>query len=252
MIRAIARFFIFLFTAIFYLSPILIRALVKGDDLAHAFEIRRRWARLCCRWVGIRVDVNEPPAVEGPVVYVSNHRSYLDPVIVLRDVPAMPVAKAEVNGWPFIGFAARASGVLFVKRESRESRRRTVDAIEDTLKEGFSVLIYPEGTTHTDLKSMPFRQGAFRVAAALGVPVVPIAIEYSTPDDAWVGKDTFIPHFLERFGQRRIFIKMRYGQPIRNEDFERLTAQTQDWVDAQIAQIRKEWFEEEGAWEGAF
>ena len=252
MIRGIARFFIFVFVALYYLSIILVRALLRGDDLAHAFEIRRRWARFCCHLVGIRVDVNEPPAVEGPAVYVSNHRSYLDPVIVLRDVPSMPVAKAEVSGWPFIGFAARSSGVLYVKREDKDSRRATVIAIEETLKKGFSVLIYPEGTTHVELKSRTFRQGAFRVAAELGVPVIPIAIEYSRPEDAWINDDTFLPHFISTFSRRRIHIRMRYGQPITDADPERLLQRTQAWIDDEVVEIRKEWYGEAGVWEGAF
>lgn len=242
--RGIVRFFIFLSTSLYYLIPILIRAAIRGDDLAHTLKKRRIWANNCTRLVGVRIEVNTPPEVEGPCVYVSNHRSYFDPVAVLRDVEALPVAKAEVSSWPFIGFAAKATGIMWVKRENRDSRRRTVEAIEETLKEGFSVLIYPEGSTHIELKSHPFRQGAFRVAAELGVPVVPIAIEYSRPEDAWVGTDTFIPHFLSTFGRRRIHVKMQYGQPITGTDFEKLVQQTQDWIDAEVAEMRKGWYEE--------
>ena len=238
--RGIARFFIFLFVALYYLIPILIRAAVRGNDLPYALERRRKWAVFCSHLVGVRIDVNEPPEVEGPCLYVGNHRSYFDPVAVLRDVKALPVAKAEVNGWPFIGFAARATGVMFVKRESRDSRKRTVGAIEDTLKEGFSVLIYPEGTTHVEVKTREFRQGGFRVAAEWGVPVVPIAIEYSRVEDAWVGTDTFIPHFIQTFGRRRIYVRMRYGQPIVDADYERLVQRTQEWIDAAIVEMQKD------------
>lgn len=237
--RGIGRFFIFLFASLYYLTPILIRAAVRGDDLAYALELRRRWANVCSRLVGVRIDVNEPPEVEGPCLYVGNHRSYFDPVAVLRDVKALPVAKAEVSSWPFIGFAARATGVMYVKRENRDSRKRTVEAIEDTLKDGFSVLIYPEGTTHVEVKTQEFRQGGFRVAAELGVPVVPIAIEYGRVEDAWVGTDTFIPHFLTTFGRRHIYVKMRYGQPIVDTDYERLVKRTQDWIDGEMVEMRK-------------
>ncbi|MBK6902524.1 MAG: 1-acyl-sn-glycerol-3-phosphate acyltransferase [Saprospirales bacterium] len=250
--RGFLRFWVFVGVALYYLVPILIRAAFRGDDLPYALRRRRVWAVKCSQLVGVRIDVDEPPVVEGPALYVSNHRSYYDPVAVLRDVEALPVAKAEVSGWPFIGFAARSTGVMWVIRENRESRKQTVEAIEDTLNEGHSVLIYPEGTTHTELKSMPFRQGAFRVAAALGTPVIPIAIEYSRPEDAWIGSSTFIPHFLTVFGRRRIYIKMRYGAPLTDTDPERLLQRTQEWIDAQVREMRKQWFEEEGFWENRY
>lgn len=252
LLRGFLRFWIFAFVALFYLIPILVRAAIKGDDLAYALRRRRKWALACSRLVGIRIDVNEPPVVQGPCVYIGNHRSYYDPIAALRDVEALPVAKAEVDGWPFIGFAARSTGVMFVKRENRESRRLTVEAIEETLKGGHSVLVYPEGTTHTDLKSRPFRLGAFRVAAALGVPVIPMAIEYSRPEDAWIGSDTFIPHFLKVFGQRRIYVKMRYGQPFVDDDAERLVQRTQAWIDEEVREMRREWFEKEGVWANSY
>ncbi|MBK7406872.1 MAG: 1-acyl-sn-glycerol-3-phosphate acyltransferase [Saprospirales bacterium] len=191
--RGIFRFFIFLFTSLYYLIPILIRAAIRGDDLAHTLKKRRIWANHCTRLVGVRIEVNTPPDVEGPCVYVSNHRSYFDPVAALRDVEALPVAKAEVSSWPFIGFAAKATGVMWVKRENRDSRRRTVEAIEETLKEGFSVLIYPEGSTHIELKSHPFRQGAFRVAAELGVPSCPLPLNTAVRKMPGWGQ---IPSFL--------------------------------------------------------
>jgi lyso-ornithine lipid O-acyltransferase len=242
LIRGMYRFFIFLIVSLAYLGVILTRAAIKGNDLAHALELRRRWAIRCSRWVGVRIDVNEPPVVEGPCVYMGNHRSYFDPIAVLRDVKALPVAKAEVSGWPFIGFAARSTGVMYVDRENRDSRRATVLAIEETLKKGYSVLIYPEGSTYLGLKSQPFRQGAFRVAAELGAPIVPIAIEYSRPEDAWVGTDFFLSHFLATFGQYRIYVKMRYGQPILDGDPERLLARTQEWIDNEIAAMRPGFF----------
>ena len=250
-LRGIGRFLIFLVVALYYLIPILIRAAIKGDDLPYALYRRRRWAVVCSKLVGVNIDVNAPPRVDVPTLYISNHRSYYDPVAVLRDIEALPVAKAEVSGWPFIGFAARSTGIMFVKRENRESRKLTVEAIEETLKGGHSVMVYPEGTTHTELKSMPFRLGAFRVAAALGTPVVPIAIEYSRPEDAWIGTDSFIPHFLKVFGRRRIYLKMRYGAPLMDDDPDRLAGRTQEWIDEQVAAMRREWFEEKGLWENS-
>lgn len=242
--RGAARFLVFVILALYFLTTIVLNAVIVKDGLPYALRRRRKWARVCSRMVGVSIEVNDPPGVDGPVVYIGNHRSYYDPVAVLRDVEALPVAKAEIGNWPLIGFAARATGVMFVRRESKESRRQTVEAIEETLKGGHSVLIYPEGTTHTDLMTMPFRPGAFRVAAEMGVPVIPIAIEYKGEEDAWVGSDVFIPHFLKVFGKRKVSLRMRYGQPIRDDDPERLMQRTREWIDRQIGEMRRGWWNE--------
>ncbi len=180
-----------------------------------------------------------PP--KGRHIFVGNHRSYLDPAVVLRDVEALPVAKAEVADWPLIGYGAKVTGIMFVKRDSKTSRASTLDAMRKTLQMGFPVLVYPEGTTHTMPHTMEFRGGGFGLAVKEQVPVVPMAIEYFDMRDAWVGDDTFISHFMRCFGKKRTYIKIRYGQalPPGNNPSE-LLASTQAWVNRSLAELRQE------------
>ena len=239
-IRAFFRFNIFAFTASAFLLVLFSAALFTGRNMNRALRIRQVWANWCSRWIGVQIEEASFTPPEGPVVYISNHRSYFDPVAALRHIKALPVAKAEVSSWPFIGFAAEATGVMWVKRENKDSRRATMDTMAEWLEKGFSVLIYPEGTTHIDPTSMEFRHGAFKLAAKLGVPVFPMAIEYSREEDAWVGDATFIPHFFEAFGKRHMRIKMRYGQLIQSDDYQELHDRTKAWIDQQMVEMRAE------------
>jgi 1-acyl-sn-glycerol-3-phosphate acyltransferase len=59
-----------------------------------------------------------------------------------------------------------------------------------------SVLIFPEGTTTHGDRVLPFKRGSFGVAALAGVPVVPVALRYESAAAAWVGDDTFLPHYM--------------------------------------------------------
>jgi 1-acyl-sn-glycerol-3-phosphate acyltransferase len=220
-------------------SWVIIVAVFRGENLAHALRIRQ----LCLTrtlWVlGVRVDKRGAPP-PGHHIFVGNHRSYIDPIVALMDVRALPVAKAEVSHWPVIGFGARVTGIMFVKRESKRSRADVLATMRDTMRRGYSVLIFPEGTTHTNPTTLDFRTGGFNMAAREGFSMVPLAIDYADMGDAWVGNDTFIPHFLRCFSKHRTYIKVRYGQPIQSDDLNVLVNETKHWIDENMLAIRQE------------
>lgn len=221
---------------LWYLLPLLAKSAWYGYDMRCALSVRKRWARRVLHLLGVRIRLEcAPPQVEGAALYVGNHQSYLDPVVVLREVEALPVAKAEVASWPLIGFAARATGIMYVKRESSKSRLSTLVAIRQTLERGHSVLLYPEGTTQHGPSTLPFRLGAFRVAAELGIPVVPVAIHYPDPADAWVGDDAFVPHFVRTFAKKHLEVYIAYGPVCIHHDAEHLRRHTRHWIDRRLA-----------------
>ena len=237
-IRAILRSLGLVFFTLWYLTPILIRSAIRGVDLRHALELRKRWAKRVVSLLGIRIVQSGEISTGGPAVFISNHRSYIDPIIALCTIKALPVAKAEVSSWPLIGFAARSTGIHFVKRESQSSRRSTLSGMKTTMETGHAVLIYPEGTTHTDPEVMPFRRGAFHLAAMEKYPVVPMAIDYERVSDAWIGDDTFLPHFIKTFGNKRTNVWIEYGQPLYGEDARDLLASTESWINNRLRSFR--------------
>ena len=87
-------------------------------------------------------------------------------------------AKKEVKNWPLIGNVGKTTGVIFVKRDCEKSKEDTRNQIHTVLKNGFSILNTPEGTTHIEPTTIKFKPGAFILAAQLGAPVIPVAIDY--------------------------------------------------------------------------
>jgi 1-acyl-sn-glycerol-3-phosphate acyltransferase len=132
---------------------------------------------------------------DRPCVLVANHVSYLDPLVILSQVAAAPIAKAEVADWPMIGPAARALGVNFVDRSSMPRRARTLRRALQALRDGVKVLNFPEGTTTRGNKILPFHRGIFGAAMIAEVPVVPLALTYDDRDLAWTGNASFLPHY---------------------------------------------------------
>ena len=127
-----------------------------------------------------------------PCIYIVNHKSYLDVIIIASLIPyrIKYLGKAEVFKWPLFGFLAQHSGQIAVQREDKESRQRGYDAMKQAIADGFSIILFPEGgwKNQGDSKSknpydlqeskllQDFRNGAFRLALETQVPVVPIAL----------------------------------------------------------------------------
>jgi 1-acyl-sn-glycerol-3-phosphate acyltransferase len=112
-------------------------------------------------------------------VYASNHASYFDvlPVMMGLGVSYRFVAKGEVNEMPFIGTFLNQMGHLSFNRHDAGSRLKQVDEMEECLRRGDSVFVFPEGTFTPQAGVRPFQLGAFRGAVATGTPVIPVSLK---------------------------------------------------------------------------
>jgi lyso-ornithine lipid O-acyltransferase len=218
------------------LIPIIIGVVLFKKNLTWTIRQRQRIARHLVWFLNIKIHPSGTP-IDGNFLFIGNHRSYIDPVIAACSVAFMPVAKAEVAGWPLIGWGAKITGIVYVKRENKQSRADTRAAVREALSAGSPVLIYAEGTTSSGTATLSFRVSTFQVAAELGISVVPISIEYGNKSDYWVGNDTFIPHFLRTFGKHQIDVWIDFGTPISDADWEQLLAKTQAVIDTTLQEL---------------
>jgi 1-acyl-sn-glycerol-3-phosphate acyltransferase len=143
---------------------------------------------------GIRVKVigKEYMDTPGPKVYASNHASYFDvlPVMMGLGVPYRFVAKGEVNRMPLIGTFLNQMGHLSFDRHDSSSRLKQVDQIEETLRQGESVFVFPEGTFVPEEGVRPFQLGAYRGAVTTGAPVIPVSLKGTR---AFLRDGTYLP-----------------------------------------------------------
>ena len=160
--------------------------------------------------MGIRILVIGH-AEKEPCLFVANHISYLDPIIILMHIEADVVAKSEVKRWPLIGLAGTLVGTIFVNRHQKSSRQLTAEVIYGALKNGKSILIFPEGTTTRGNVILPFRPRSFEAARSAKVPVQPVMIRYEQTSAAFVDDQTFIPHFFTLFRKKRIQAIVTFG-----------------------------------------
>ncbi len=208
--RAVWRFIYFAISTLWSIAGFFVDLLLGKSRTQAGIRQRRRWLNHIPKRMGIRLRLEGTPHT-GPCLYVGNHISYIDPVIVLMHTDANVVAKAEVARWPLIGYGAYIVGTIFVKRDEKDSRLATAQTIRDALMRGISILVFPEGTTTAGPEPMPFRPRSFDAALEAGVPVQPIAIIYDCPEAAFIGEDTFLPHFFKLFRLKYIRGRVAFG-----------------------------------------
>jgi len=154
-------------------------------------ELAVRWTQFGNRWffrmmfipITVRGWENVAPDAArssqvGPHVFVCNHTSFLDILIFLAlfRFPYRFVSKKEVAHWPFIGTFIRRRTDFAFEREDRGARLAQAEALAQSLREGVSILVYPEGTFVAAPGVRPFQLGAFKAAFATGCKVVPVAL----------------------------------------------------------------------------
>ena len=126
----------------------------------------------------VRVIGKEYVDAQGGKIFTSNHASYFDVLALMvgLGVPYRFVAKMEVRAMPFIGAFLDRMGHLRFDRGDPESRLRQVREVEEFLRQGESIFIFPEGTFTREDGVQPFQLGAFKASVATGAPILPISL----------------------------------------------------------------------------
>ncbi|MGA2081424.1 MAG: lysophospholipid acyltransferase family protein [Holophaga sp.] len=169
------------------------------------------WARRTLRLMGVEARLTAPiPA--GAQVWVSNHLSWLDPLVYLSLRPSRAMAKAEVAAYPFIGRGASRIGLRFVDRNDPFSRAAALMGMVRDLRAGEDFLLFPEGTTTRGDRLAPLCQGGLRMAYRLGARLLPFRLSSSDPHYPWIGDDALVPHLKRLARSRTTQVRVHPGQ----------------------------------------
>jgi 1-acyl-sn-glycerol-3-phosphate acyltransferase len=169
------------FVLVVLIPPVCV-AVIAGPTLA----IRRETGRFCvrlmmaCIGVPIRVHGTERLPRDANIV-VCNHASYLDGIVLTAALPRRYsfVVQDGAARWPLIGWCLTRMGVVYVNRGDARAGARTTRALIHKLSGGEPLAIFAEGTFKPEPGLLPFKVGAFMMAARCDVPVVPAAIRGS-------------------------------------------------------------------------
>lgn len=215
---------------------------LKWADQHFAFGIRKNWCRFAVFLLGVRIH-KSGTLIENPgTLFVGNHRSILDPIVVfsmIRD--GFVVSKAEVESYPIVNTGAKLSGVVYVQRDNAESRKSTKQSIVELLEQHQSVLVFPEGTTPTTTQTLPFKRGSFEAAAQLNKPVVAFALEMGNPQrDLWHG-DGFFDLYFQSISKWTTDVYIHFFDPVKSNSGEQLANEVEFKVNEQLRVFQNHW-----------
>lgn len=140
--------------------------------------LRTPWARHVLRVLGVQLQVRGQEHLRGPAIFIANHMSLIDVVILPALVPktCRLVAKRAVLWFPIIGWAFARGGALLIDRSKpQEAAQKLVDGLRQ-LPPNWSLVIFPEGTRSRTGALQRFKRGAFTLATASRLPIVPVAL----------------------------------------------------------------------------
>jgi len=189
------------------------------------------WATFT-RLLGLRVNlVGTLVLPRGrPVIYVSNHSSWIDIAVLGGILEGRFVAKEDVGRWPIISTIAKAGRTIFVSRQ-RNTTVKERDQMEQVLARGEGLVLFPEDTTSDGARVLPFRTPFFAVATGEHAPILqPVSIVYdrlgglplgrsNRPVFSWYGAMDIASHF-GRFGQMRgMRVSVVLHEPVDPRDY---------------------------------
>jgi 1-acyl-sn-glycerol-3-phosphate acyltransferase len=209
------------------------------------------WARIICRILGIRIRHRGSGSGSGAAFMVSNHLSYLDIFVLGSLRPVAFLSRHDVRAWPLLGWLARLGGTLFLDRSSGKATRSAVRTINERLRRGVNVLVFPEATTSDGSRVRAFRSPVFEAPVRSAVMVRPITVDYIRLDGkpfpgahrepiAWCDDTPLAAHAWRLLGIRRIDAIVMLHEPIdaAMRDRKELALQTHAIIQAGLDTLR--------------
>jgi 1-acyl-sn-glycerol-3-phosphate acyltransferase len=181
----------------------------KGKVVHYYARIWGKIALLANR-VKVRIEGMEHLKGKGPYIFMSNHQGSYDIFVLLNCLPFQFkwLAKKELFSIPFFGWTMAAAGYIRIDREGSRETVKAMDEAAQKIRDGMSVVIFPEGSRSLDGSIQPFKKGGFTLAIKSKVPIVPIAI---------AGSREIMPK--DRLTAASGEIRMRMGDPIETQNY---------------------------------
>ncbi|MFC5385084.1 lysophospholipid acyltransferase family protein [Aquamicrobium segne] len=194
--------------------------------------ILKIWHRAILRALGIRVRVTGAPVQNRPLLIAANHISWTDIPALGAIADVCFIAKADMQGWPLVGFLSSLQRTVYVEREQRRKSGDQAGEIAKRLVKGQAMVLFAEGTTGDGNLLLPFKStlfGAATMAVAEGVvdevAIQPVAIAYTRlhgmplgrrfrPLVSWIGDQDLGPHARLLLETGALDVEISFGEPV--------------------------------------
>jgi 1-acyl-sn-glycerol-3-phosphate acyltransferase len=193
------------------------------------------WAKAILFVCGVTLEVKgrENLGEKRPRIYMSNHQSYFDILALLAGLPVdfKFVLKQELMKIPLLGFTLGKVGYISIDRSDMRKAVKSIHEAAEKIKDGASVLIFPEGTRSENGRLQAFKKGGFHLALSSGCDIVPIALNRSRE---------IVPKGTLRINKGTIFMSIGESIPVEKyskREIDRLMARSKESITHQMAQF---------------
>ncbi|HEY6251469.1 MAG TPA: lysophospholipid acyltransferase family protein [Candidatus Angelobacter sp.] len=215
--RVLIRGSAFVCLACLCLADCLLHGALRKLDAASRPRILQRWSKRILSCIKVHVWVLGPTPAQGLIV--SNHLSYLDILVLSSVAHCMFVSKSEVKSWPLVGWIARMTGTVFVDRGRPSQTNRPQEEMQERLKAGAPLVLFPEGTSTDGRQMLPFLSSLFEAVIELGAPVTAAHVSYElaegdgdpATDICYWGEMTLFPHFIKLLTKTSVKVTVRFS-----------------------------------------
>ena len=202
-----------------------------------SYATAKTWGRLALFILNVHVHL-EGQLPKDKVLLMPNHQTFVDVFLVLGFFPASIVAKKEIGDWPILKSAIALGRIILVDRRTLKGSLKGMQDIDQEIKSGGSVILFPEGTTYGHPLTGAFKSGSFKIAEDTKTPIIPVAIKYLSRDMAW-RNESFMVHFFQCMGFWCTDVRMWFGAPIEGLPHKALLEATKFTIDQQLSSIVK-------------
>ena len=180
------------------------------------------WALALLGRAGIALEIRGQPPINGPVLLVANHISWLDIPVMHAARHCCFVSKSDVKDWPLIGTLATAAGTLYIERSSRRDAMRMVHLMRDALQANEVLAVFPEGTTGDGRAMLPFHANLLQAAISADAPAQPVGLRFADRASgatsyapSYIGDETLMGSIWRTLCAPPLVAVVHYGQPER-------------------------------------
>jgi 1-acyl-sn-glycerol-3-phosphate acyltransferase len=227
--------------------PIQAVALLFSTSLAERIPIR--YHRLCARMLGFRLIVRGTPSQVRPTLFVANHTSYFDIMLLASVIPCSFIAKSDMISWPLFGWLARLQRSVFVDRKPVNVGEHRTE-VAKRLAEGDNLVLFAEGTTSDGNRLLPFKSSLLSVAetdkpltiqpvsiVATGLDGMPMG-RMLRPLYAWYGDMPLLPHAWAAIKSGLITVEIEFHEPLTNQGRNRKQLAEICWTKVEAGFVR--------------
>lgn len=164
----------------FWMCGRAMREVAEGAPPGRVRELTQAWARGLSERAEVQVEIVGAERLDAhtPRILMANHQSFLDILALYRALP-IPfgfIAKKQLFSWPLFGGVMRELGCVAIDRDNRDQALLALDEAAAKIREGATIVVFPEGTRTRGDRIAAMKKGPFYLAQRAGVPVVPIGL----------------------------------------------------------------------------